>query len=113
MRDVLAHADLRPKESRLEVKTAVLLRRSRLPKPVTQLAIAGYRVDFAWPAVRVVCECDGFAWHGDRLQWKRDRRRVAKIEAADWRVVHVTWDDVTKRPGETLDRLALAVRRAA
>jgi very-short-patch-repair endonuclease len=57
-----------------------------------------------------VCECDGFEWHGDRLRWKRDRRRIAAIEAAGWRVVHVTWEDVTRYPVETLDRLALALR---
>lgn len=62
---------------------------------------------------RTVCECDGFEWHGKRLQWRRDRRRVAAIEAAGWNIVHVTWDDVTQRPAETLDRLAFALRRAA
>ena len=113
MRDVLRHAQARPKESRLEVKTARLIRASKLPKPVTQLQIGEYRVDFAWRPIWVICECDGFEWHGNRLQWKRDRRRVATIEAQGWRIVHVTWDDVTKHPAETLDRLALALRAVA
>jgi very-short-patch-repair endonuclease len=113
MREVLAHADARPKESRLEVKLARLLRASTLPIPTPQFAVGPYRVDYAWLRYRTICECDGFEWHGSRLEWKRDRRRIAAIEAANWQVVHVTWDDVTKRPGETLERLALALHRAA
>lgn len=113
IRAVLAHAEARPRESRLEVKFARLLRTSGLPAPVTQFAIAGYRVDNAWLGLRVVAECDGFRWHGQRLQWKRDRRRIAAIEAEDWHVIHVTWEDVTERPNETLARVAIALRRAA
>ncbi len=113
MRGGLRHAQARPKESRLEVKTARLIRSSRLPKPVTQLEVGEYRVDFAWQPMWVICECDGFEWQGNRLQWKRDRRRVAAIEAKGWRIVHVTWDDVTKHPAKTLDRLSLALRGAA
>jgi very-short-patch-repair endonuclease len=97
----------------LEVKLSRLLRTSTLPEPMVQLRIGRFRVDYAWPAYRVVCECDGFEWHGDRLAWKSDRRRVAAIEAAGWRIVHATWEDVTKRPAETLQRLALALQRAA
>jgi very-short-patch-repair endonuclease len=113
LRGVLAHAQSRPAESRLEVKTGRLIRGSTLPAPVSQYRIGRFRVDFAWPFFRVVCECDGFTWHGSRLQWKHDRRRIAEIEAEDWHVVHVTWDDVTNHPHETLDRLAVALRRAA
>jgi very-short-patch-repair endonuclease len=100
-------------ESRLEVKLARLLRRSALPAPVRQHPVGRYRLDFAWPAFRVACECDGFEHHGARLAWKRDRGRLAAIEAARWRVVQVTWDDVTREAAQTLDRLALSLRRAA
>jgi len=113
VRHLIRRLEGRPKESRLEVKFARLLRRSGLPAPVAQFVVGAYRVDFAWPLLRVVCECDGFEWHGDRLQWKRDRRRIASIEAAGWRMVHVTWDDVTRRPDETLSRLDLALQCAA
>ena len=61
----------------------------------------------------VALECDGFAWHGNRLRWKRDRRRVAQIEALGWRIIFVTWDDVTLHPDETLHRVALALRALA
>jgi len=100
-------------ESRLEVRLARLLRTSGLPAPERQYRLGGYRLDFAWSTVLIACECDGFEHHGARLAWKRDRTRLAAIEAAGWRVVHVTWDDVTRRPEQTLERLAVAFRKAA
>jgi very-short-patch-repair endonuclease len=100
-------------ESWLEVKLARLLRRSSLPAPVRQHPVGRYRLDFAWPALGVACECDGFEHHGSRLAWKRDRRRLAAIEAAGWRIVHLTWDDVTREPEQTCNRLALSLRDAA
>ena len=48
--EVLTHTHARPKESRLEVKLARLLRKSGLPKPEPQFEIGKYRVDYAWPA---------------------------------------------------------------
>ena len=100
-------------ESRLEVKLARLLRRSALPAPQRQYPVGRFRLDFAWPAERIACECDGFEHHGSRLDWKRDRSRLGIIEAAGWRVVQVTWSDVCDEPERTLDRVQLALRRAA
>jgi very-short-patch-repair endonuclease len=100
-------------ESRLEVKLARLLRTSALPRPQRQFPVGRYRLDFAWPSARIACECDGFEHHGARLAWKRDRRRLAAVEAAHWRILQVTWDDVTREPGQTLDRLSQALREAA
>jgi very-short-patch-repair endonuclease len=99
-------------ESRLEVKLARLLRNSSLPRAERQFPVGRFRLDFAWPGLRVACECDGFEHHGSRLAWKRDRVRLAEIEAAGWRIVHVTWVDVTREPLQTLDRLSLAIGAA-
>ena len=54
-------------------------------------------------------ECDSFEWHGYRLAWKRDRRRVASLEAQGWRIVPVTWDDVADRRAETVARIRTAL----
>ena len=105
--------EMRPLESRLEVKLARLLRASSLPKPERQHRVGRYRLDFAWPNRGLGCECDGFEHHGARLAWKRDRGRLAEIEAAGWRIVHVTWDDVTHRPDQTIARIALALGELA
>jgi very-short-patch-repair endonuclease len=118
LRRMLLHVGDAPAlESRLETRVARLLRRSGLPAPVRQHVVTArdgrrYRLDFAWPRARVALEAEGFAWHGGRLQWKRDRRRTAALEAMGWRLVAVTWDDVTRRPEETLHRLGLALGAA-
>jgi very-short-patch-repair endonuclease len=106
---VLSVLERRPLESRLEIKLARLLGRSSLQPSEAQYRIGGYRVDRAWPECRVAVEADGFQHHGKRLGWKRDRRRIAAIEAMHWRIVHVTWEDVTRAPSRTLDRIASAL----
>ena len=111
---MLATAGARPAESTLEVKVHRLLRQTSLPRRELQTWVQlpdgrRSRLDFAWPAILVAVECDGFEWHRGRLAWKRDRRRVAAFEAVGWRLVHVTWDDVTKRRAETVDRIRVAL----
>ena len=108
LRGLLHVIDRRPKESRLEVRTARLLRRHALEPDATQYEVAGYRLDFAWIRRMLAVECDGFEWHGSRLAWKRDRRRVAALESLGWRLVHVTWEDVDERPDETVSRIRVA-----
>src|SRR5438045_1701667 len=57
-------------------------------------------------------ECDGFEARADYLRWKRDRRRIAAIEAEGYHFMHVTWDDVTKRGDEVVRRCRAALGRA-
>ena len=52
----------------------------------------------------------GFEVHGRRLQWKRDKRRTATLERMGWRLMFVTWEDVTRHPEEALERIAIALR---
>jgi very-short-patch-repair endonuclease/predicted transcriptional regulator of viral defense system len=94
---------------RLEVKMARLLRTSSLPRPERQVHIGPYFIDFGYCAQLVGVECEGFEFHGTRLAWKRDKRRTAWLERQGWRLVFVTWEDVTKHPQETLDRIAIAL----
>jgi very-short-patch-repair endonuclease len=99
------------------VKVWRLFIRSGLPKPRRQhpVEIDGrrYRLDFAWPAFRVAVEADGFATHGRRRPFHADRRRMAKFAGAGWRVVPVTWEDVTSRPSEWLRSLGRTLALAA
>jgi very-short-patch-repair endonuclease len=83
-----------PSESPLEVKVARLLRASSVPKPVRQYSVGifgrRYRLDFAWPAIRLALECDGERFH----RFQRDRSRWRRLSASGWRVLPVTWKDV-------------------
>ena len=103
-------------QSRLELKTALLLRKMKSGVdwkrqwPIATQSARLYRVDFADEVSMVVIECDGFRWHGNRLQWKLDRARLAAIETRGWRVVTVNWADVVERPDETATRIRIATR---
>jgi very-short-patch-repair endonuclease len=105
------HVGDNPLESPLEVKVWRLIRDSDLPRPERQVNILDYRVDLLWRAQRVVLECDGFEAHAGYLRWKRDRRRVSRIEAQGYQMLHVTWDDVTLRPLEVVRRSRGALGR--
>ena len=75
-----------PPESELRVRLVL----SGLPLPVPQQVIGSARVDLAWPEYRVAVEYDGL-WHvGSRNQMNRDRRRLNRLLAEGWLVLHVT-----------------------
>ncbi len=60
--------------------------------------VLGYEVDMHWPQARLVVEMDGFAAHGTRAAFERDRRRDGELQAAGVRVVRVTWRQMTGEP---------------
>jgi very-short-patch-repair endonuclease len=95
-------------ESRLETRVRRLLHGAGL-RPVRQhpVVIDGrrYRLDFAWPELRVAVEPDGYAAHGGRGAFERDRRRWADLTSAGWRLVPVTWREISRRPEEFLRRV--------
>ncbi|MGY1914654.1 endonuclease domain-containing protein [Blastococcus sp. SYSU DS0973] len=85
-------------ESPQETRLRLLMHRGRLPAPVAQHVVrhdGGFvaRVDFAWPELKVAVEYDG-AWHGQKGQLARDRRRLNRLQEAGWRVVFVTAADL-------------------
>src|SRR5207245_7345 len=102
-------------ESRLEVRVCNLLRsagwRPRRQYPV-QCGGRRYRLDFAWPALRVAVEADGYRTHGGQWFEAHERRR-ADLAARGWRIVPVTWREVTNEPQRVIDRIQEALRSAA
>lgn len=103
-------------ESRLEVKLWRLLRRAGL-RPVRQYEVRcankKYRLDFAWPALKVGLEGEGFAAHGGRPAFRPNRRRLADLGAVGWRVIPVTWEECTQAPGHVIETIRSALLRAA
>lgn len=49
------------------------------------------------------------AYHGSARAFVEDRRRDAELMAAGYRVLRVTWEDLTREPEATLVRLAQAL----
>lgn len=87
-----------------------LIRNAALPRPRANITVRGWSVDLYWPASGLVVEVDGFAYHGGRTAFERDRRKDAALQAAGLRVARLSWRQIT---GEPLAVVALLARLLA
>jgi very-short-patch-repair endonuclease len=92
--------------SEAERALLALLSRARLPLPVCNARIAGLEVDAVWPDRRLVVEVDGFAVHGHRRAFERDRRRDAILRRAGFDVVRLSWRQLVADREATVALLA-------
>jgi very-short-patch-repair endonuclease len=117
-RQVLHHLDPRS-GSVLESLLRVALAEAGLPRPRTQYRVVDEdgievaRVDFCWPAARLVVEADGYAFHSSRDDYRRDRRRMNELERLGWRVLRFSWEDVTQRPDHVTGLVRACLRGTA
>ena len=102
-----------PQETRLRL----VIVGAGLPTPVPQFRVFDAEgfvawVDLAYPELRIAIEYDGL-WHAERRAFLDDRRRLNRLVAAGWVVLHVTAEDL-HHPGGLLARLrALRAGRLA
>jgi very-short-patch-repair endonuclease len=82
LRALLGDRVFRLTDSELETHFLRLVRRSRLPLPLTQQRVNGYRVDFFWPELGLVVETDGLRYHRTPTQQSKDRKRDQAHTAA-------------------------------
>jgi very-short-patch-repair endonuclease len=85
----------------------MLLRGAGLPEPRCQVWIGRHRVDFLWPAKRLVVEVDGEAAHRGRRRQARDAARDEALEAKGYVVLRVDEAEVEGRA--VADRVLRAV----
>jgi hypothetical protein len=83
-----------------------------IPRPLVQPIIDGDRVDFCWPAERLIVETDGYEHHGTRAAFERDRAKDARLTARAWRVMRFTSAQVRGDAASVAD-VVLAARHAA
>jgi very-short-patch-repair endonuclease len=76
--------------SDLEQRFLELLERHGFPRPLVNATIESYEVDFAWPEQRLIVELDGFAAHGRRSAFERDRLRDRRLARAGFRTLRLT-----------------------
>ena len=91
--------DLAP-ESRLALERAFLdfCKLHDIPRPHINTAVAGYEVDACWPDHRLVVELDSRTFHATRAAFERDRQKDAAVQLADYRVVRITYRELTRNP---------------
>jgi len=98
--------------SELEDRTFELLEAHGFPRPTVNARVAAesriLEVDFLFEDRRLIIEADGARFHDNRLSRQDDADRQATLEAAGFHVVRVTWDQVTREPVNTVQRLRRA-----
>lgn len=102
--------------SGLEVRVARLIRHSDLPAPLRQFVIAEggkfvARPDFVYPDQKVAVEADSQRWHTSRVAWQRELRRRNELAKLGWIIIHVTNDDLKKRPNGIIDDIRTVLRQ--
>ena len=92
--------------SRAERQLLALVKRAGLPRPRTNVRVEGFEVDAHWPEARLVVEVDAYGTHGTRTAFERDRLRDARLQSAGFRVLRITWSQLTQRPEAVVASLA-------
>lgn len=110
LRDIVALLDA-PSFTRSEAERRLLdlVRAAGLPAPRTNVCVVGVEVDALWPERRLVVEVDGYAFHGTRAAFERDRRRDARLLVAGYRVIRLTWRQLTREPRQVIGLLTAAL----
>ncbi|HTW11714.1 MAG TPA: type IV toxin-antitoxin system AbiEi family antitoxin domain-containing protein [Solirubrobacteraceae bacterium] len=105
-----AHTDPARTRSVYERKLLELIVAAGLPKPVTNVPVAGHEVDMLWPEHKLVVEFDGFAFHHDRKAFETDRLRDQHLVVAGYRVIRITARQLDQAPFAVIANLAAALR---
>jgi very-short-patch-repair endonuclease len=83
-----------PGESDMERKVVGWLRSAGLPAPVQQHRIridgSSYRIDLAYPDLKIAIEYDGWDAHSRRTSFDSDRARQNPLELEGWLVLRYT-----------------------
>jgi hypothetical protein len=105
-------------ESPQETRTRLLLVRSGLPKPETQIVVVnshGYpfaRLDMGYREWQVGIEFDGAQHWTDPVQRTTDIDRSAELAALGWLIIRVSGDLLRYRPEVVVIRVCAALRQA-
>lgn len=90
--------------------TRILSKTGLAPARAELLAGPGgrYRIDFAYPEVKLAIECYGYAWHHSPVQMTNDLRRQRQLAMEGWTVLVYTWRDVTDHPSQIVREIEAA-----
>jgi very-short-patch-repair endonuclease len=105
-------------EAESERRAQRLLRRAGICGWVGNLSLvlAGerFRVDIAFPDLKIAIEIDGWAFHRSKERRDRDNRKRNLLGRAGWIVLTFTWEDVVHHPDYFVDEvMSVVASRAA
>ena len=116
-RRVAGFADQRA-ESVLESLGRVAFQRAGLPPPDLQAWVGDEgevigRVDFLWRQYATIAEADGAIKYANPQQARAQLARDGRLRAAGYEVVHFTWPEITRVPGQVASAVAAAFQLSA
>lgn len=103
-------------DSSMETRARLILVEAGFPCPVVNQQVydgAGAficRPDLSFPELKIAIEYDGDIHRTDPQVWRRDVAKRQLLEAAGWRVLTVTADDVLRHPTRMTTWLRNAIR---
>jgi hypothetical protein len=77
-----------------------------LPIPTMNAPIGEYTVDAHWPGTNLIVELDSRAFHLNPKAFEEDRRRDVELLLAGYRVVRITYRQLTREPEAVAHRLS-------
>lgn len=108
-------AAVRKSISKLEEQLLFQIRASQLPEPLREHRFhetRRWRVDFAWPASRLVVEVEGGHWingrHTRGSGFEADCEKYSEAALAGWRVIRVTGTHI--KSGQALEWIKRGIK---
>ena len=89
----------------LEWRFQQVIHQAGLPRPLVNTLVEGFEVDAYWPNHHLIVELDGYETHQTRKAFEADRERDAVLLLAGYRVVRITWRQLTREPDTIITRL--------
>ncbi|MEA2191580.1 MAG: hypothetical protein QOI73_1701 [Solirubrobacteraceae bacterium] len=103
-----------PTRSELEDLLLDLLDRAAIPRPEINAPLRFGREtiipDCLWREQRVAIEADSATWHDHKLTREHDAHKQARLEAAGYRVLRITSQQISGAPEQTFARIRAALR---
>ncbi len=93
-------------ESELERKFVRFLRKHGIVGWTQQVWIGGRRMDFVWPAERIVVSLHGWAFHKSHSRWETDQETTSALASQGWVPLIYTWKRLEFRPEGILRELS-------
>ncbi|HET6731353.1 endonuclease domain-containing protein [Mycobacterium sp.] len=97
-------------ESPQETRTRLLLVRSGLRRPQTQINVARWRIDMGWEEFLVGVEYDGPQHWTDPSIRNRDIEKYAQLAERGWLIIRVNSELLRYRPHVVVQRVCAALR---
>jgi very-short-patch-repair endonuclease len=85
-------------ESRMEKKLRVIMRKLGGPEAVPQFPVDAcgnrYRIDFAYPEIKLGLEAMSIRWHMGEARFYYDLKRDRHLKRCGWSMLYFSWDDM-------------------